>query len=632
MISNEVTKRRVINKQLPNLLLAVICLGTLLLTLPTIGDNIDDPNMIVYLNHDEGGFMDIAWSYYSGERRISSQWPSEYGLELRYLTDFSKVALSPFIEFEPGTFVLILRWLYLFAWILSFFALWHLVGYHFGSNWQGLLAVALLATRPVFPFIYEHLKPEPLVLLVMLVGLDYTLRIIKEPLRRRNLLIATGCASIAFLIKYAGIFLLPAIVASMFFARRYQSNLGNEKSAFPEIRISWILPALPGLIMIFMPILLISFYVRQSSGSTWYEEFGLWKSILQNKAIFYMITAGILLTLLSCVMFVLKKIKRPSVEKIMKRVNELNSYSLIACSLFAFGVIIFGFRWILFPRHLFDTYAQMGQNVFRGEMLIIFGEPTLSCLKRIYAKISEFDPIIISIFLFYIGMEIYGMRKKIKDSPLMICKRLVLLVFAASAFIIMFSHIRMTPTHTLPFFVAIAILSIQGLHMFHDAFKSRRVLSRVITLFIILLFLYDISVNAATIVRERMYQFRGHEDIAYEIGDWWRKNISPDTKVVSAHLRQGYIPPEYKNIETPDWGEKFNAQKIRELIDKYKPGIVYYNQNDKIFNAGTIPPLEEILPDRKVNLLKSFENMPGNYAKHPGCRFLVYEVLYEKDS
>ncbi len=311
--------------------LILACCFSFILTVPVIRSNVNDPNMIVYFCADEGDQMDLVWSYYSGEKRDSYQWDYDYGLERLYLADFARLVLSHFMVLTPGTFVLMLRWLYLLAWIASFFALWRLISYHFGKGWQPALAVLLLAVRPAFVYFSNNLKPEPLVLLFMIIGLDYTMRIIEDPFKRRNLLIAIACASVAFMIKFAGLFLLPAIVGSMYLSE-YCSN--TNKRIFPEIKISWIFEAIIGAVLILLLFLSSFFYVRASTGSTFYKEFGLWGSIFKNKLFLFLFLVGLLLMLLSAILWTLNKSKNISLRKFIDKINKVNSYALIACSIF----------------------------------------------------------------------------------------------------------------------------------------------------------------------------------------------------------------------------------------------------------------------------------------------------------
>src|SRR3989338_3512539 len=197
-----------IEKNIVGFALFAAALFSLGLALPTIHNNINDPNLIVYFNHDEGMQMDLAWYYYSGVKRPSLQFEADYGLELFYLAALARMALSRFINFEPVTLILILRWIHLIAWILSFIMLARLVTRHFNAKWMAAVAVGLLAVRPGFASLCDNTKPEPLILLLTLAGMDYAMRLIEPEKRRRSLLFAIFFSVAAFLVKYAGIFLL----------------------------------------------------------------------------------------------------------------------------------------------------------------------------------------------------------------------------------------------------------------------------------------------------------------------------------------------------------------------------------------------------------------------------------------
>lgn len=61
------------------IILPIVCLIAILLLLPIISNNIDDPNMIFYFGGaDEDGLMDLIWLYYSGEIRDSRMGELDY--------------------------------------------------------------------------------------------------------------------------------------------------------------------------------------------------------------------------------------------------------------------------------------------------------------------------------------------------------------------------------------------------------------------------------------------------------------------------------------------------------------------------------------------------------------------------
>lgn len=608
------------------LVLPIACIFSLLLTLPTINNNINTPNRIAYFNADEGGLMDVVWLYYSGEKRESFQWDFDYGLEMVYLADFARSILSRFIDFTPGIFVLILRWIHLLAWVFSFFALWCLVNRHFKSEWQAALCVALLATRPAFAYFSNNLKPEPLVLLIMIMGLNYTLRVIEEPSKKNNLIIAVICAVLAFLVKFAGLFLLPAIILSIYFAKRYDSAFAQNKAAFTQVKNPWIFPLLAGLVITALPLLAIFFYQRKSTGTTWYGQFGLWGSLQQNMFILFMCVVGLLIILSSPLTLFLEKSKNRLVKKVIRLTNELNSYALVVSVVFAVFVILFGFRWLITPGHFLNIYAQFSSTSLSEASSVIGTKGLISAfLWNFTARISVLDYLIFFFFLLYLFQEKHNFNNNLKDNWLRLYKRIALLIFTIPPLIIMFFMLRMAQHHMLPFFVAMSILSVQGCSMFIASLKKRRLLKAIAITLISILFIADIAINAVKVIRSRVYQFNQDEDIAFELDPWWRNNIPPEARIVSDHYIHVYIPSGYKNIRTLNCNEKDRVIRLRELVDTYYPEYVYYNA--RVSEGGILPLPEEIFPGRKLKLVKSFDSAGQAYQRRAGDKFVIYKIV-----
>ena len=605
------------------LILIAVSLFSLSLALPTINSNIDDPNMIVYLNADEGSLMDIIWRYYSGEKRKSFLIDFDYGLEMFYLAKFARFVPPDLFLFSPGSFVLILRWLHLLAWILSFFALWRLVKRHFGDTWQAQIAVILLAIRPAFAYFSGNLKPEPLVLLIMLFGLDYTLRIIDEPLKKGALVMAAACASAAFLVKYAGLFLLPAIIASMFFANRYHSNGHSKQNIFKQIKISWIFPSIIGLVIMLLPLLTMFLYVRKSTGATWYGQYGFWGSLKQNKTILCFGIIGFVSILLSFLALLVNKIRRSFLKKITNLINELNSYALVALGIFLGFTLLIGFGWIINPMHFITIYAQMWSNA--SATLVA------SATRSFADRIQTLDPIVMFLFMCYIVVEIGKRRQNFKDNLPQFYKRLTLLCFLFIPFLAMFSKIRMAQHHVLPFFAVISILGVQGLHMARHSLSNKKTLRSVATAFVAILLLYDVSANGIDTVKARTFQFHQQENIAYAIKKWWHKNIPANTKIAADHYVHAYIPSGYRNVKTLNWNEADRASGLRRLIDEHHPELVYYNEKPNREEKSPMPPIKELLSDKKeAKLVKFFENSPNPYQTNRNLRFVFYKISYQK--
>lgn len=612
-------------KILSYLSLLVICLGSASLVLPTIGNNINNPNMIVYFSSDEGGLMDVIWHYFSGVKRPSFQWDFDYGLEMLYLSDFARTILSHFINFIPGTFVLILRWIHLIAWVCALIALWRLVSYHFRRIWLPVLAVILLAVRPAFAYFSVNLKPEPLVLFFMIVGLDYALRIAERP-SKRNLFIAIAFAALAFVVKYAGIFLLPAIVASMYFSELYQQNIGKRHIIFPRLKLFWILPALCGLVFIAIPLAIVFFYVRKSTGTTWYQEYGIWRSLLQNKAGLYSFVVGASLIFLSPVTWALNRMDNNFLKRVTEWVKTISSFALITGGIFIGFAFLFGLRWLFNPKHFILVYAFLGSTAPTESINILATKGFLyAFFQNLITRIVEVDFILFLLFIFYLGIEIYYWRKNLKGNPLQLYKRLVLLIFLVPFLMLVCSMMRFTLHHMLPFSVAMIILALVGIDIFLNEYNGKKSLKDAIVCLISILLVIDVGFNGASVIKTRIHQFNQKYDIAYEVAGWFKENIPLNAKVIAEHYSSVYIPPEYKNIKTLDWNLTDRDRKLRKLAQDYKPQFIYYNENP--YDGQPLMPIREMLPGKKVKLVKSFDSSGRRYQRKPGDKFVIYEVL-----
>lgn len=617
-------------KRINIVFLFLICAAASLLVIPTINNNINDPNLIVYFNADEGYQMDLIWRYYTGQIRGSYQMDFDYGLEMLYLSDVARILFSKFIDFSPGTFVLILRWLHLISWVGALIALWYLVGYHFEKGWQQILAVLLLAVSPAFAYFSNNLKPEPLVLFFMIMGLNYTLRIIDNPMRRRNLFIAIACASIAFIVKFAGIFLLPAVVAAMYFSERYRERGFNASSdgAFPRIKHSWILESLIGICLIALPFLFIFSYVRKLSGVTFYEEFGILETLLKYKITFFVMFIGTIFILASLLFFFLNKSKNSQLTKVMGKINEINSYAFIVAGTFFGFLLLFGVRWIIAPKSFIDAYAY-NLSDFTG--VFAMEGPTITnqfgrYLENIIAKLISSDALILTLLGVYLIIELYFRRQNLLNFKLQFYKRLTLLIFLIPFFLSLFTFGRFKQHHMLPFFVAISILVIQGIYIFNSNSNIKRIFKISFLALIGALLAVDISANAALTVKSRVNEFHQYEDVAFSVAKWLRESISTDTLIVADHYTRVYIPGEYKNIKVFKGYLPDRIKEFRYLVNAYRPKIIYYNEGAS--GAEAMPPIDKILPDKKLKLLKSFDSKDRSYCRRDGDKFLIYEVLY----
>ncbi|MCM8761093.1 MAG: glycosyltransferase family 39 protein [Candidatus Omnitrophica bacterium] len=612
---------------LPNYaVLIILCIGSLILVMPTIGQNIQDPNMIVYFNADEGGLMDEIWYYYSGIKRDSFQWDFDYGLEMVYLAAFGRSILSKFIDLAPGHFVLILRFIHLVAWVLSLIALWRLIERHFGSGWQQVLPVALLATRPAFDYLSNSLKPEGLVLLFMMIGLDYTLRLIDSP-SLKNIVVASAMAALAFIVKFAGLFLVPVVIVGLYLSKR--CGKGHNMIIERVGKMSWVLPGICGLIIAFFPLLVLIFYTRKSTGLTWYAQYGLWGSIVQIPAIIYLIIIGAILIVISAALYAMTGRLHGRIKKIFDRINEINSYGLFSVGLFAGFVAIFGLKWIVNPRHLINIYGQFGPIAIQRDHAIA-GIAAKGWLGYFFEKLADkilvFDPAILFLGLFYICVELVYWRKSFVADKKNFCKRATLLIFASPLFANLMFQGRFEQHNVLPFFAAASILAVQGVLLFNKYSPFPLLLKNGLLAFCIMVLLGDIAINGSLLAQARLYRFYQNEDVVFELAKWWRDTIPKEASVIAEHHSRVYIPPEQKNIKVLNWNGLDKANEMRRLVESHSPRYIYFKE--EVEEKGGISSLEKLLPGRKTCLIKAFNSAGRRYQRHPNEKFVIYEVLY----
>lgn len=616
----------------PYLFLVFIIAAVLLAAIPTIKANIEDPNMVVYANADEGWLMDTTWFYFSGEKRASFRIDSEYGLFMIYLADISKMALSKFMTFTPGTFVLMLRWIYLLAWIVSLAALWRLVGRHFGRGWPQALAVSLLAARPAFPYLLANLKPDGLMLLFIILSLDYMLRVIDGE-HTKNAALALCFASLASVVKFEGLFILPSLTITLYLVKKY-SLVGKNgpslkgsvffkefRNAFPKILF------FSGVTLAGMVFIALFFYVRDVSGLTWIKEFGLAGALKKNTYVACVLLAGVILISLSILSAAVRKYGPPSVRSVMSEADKLSSYFLIVVFFFAAWTALFGFKWIIKPMYLINIYvpfamAILGMGAMRTAESIGYLSSFIQCV--IY-KLKAFDIIIFLIFLIYLVVEFRIMRRDVKKQPPAFFKRMSLIAFLAMPFMVIFSIFFIGRHNLLPFYAAASILSIEGLRMLLDK-KTRTRIERSIAALLIFLFVLDIGINTRNSVRDRMSQMNQKRDIAFEIKDWFKNNIRTSAVIAAAPHHYNYIPEGYTNVKVYKGFLTSDFSGLSSFLDKNKFEYVYFNKGRS--QAGAVPfdDIKKILNEKGFILIKTFKSAGRGFQRFPDDEFVVFRL------
>ncbi|MBU0604869.1 MAG: glycosyltransferase family 39 protein [Candidatus Omnitrophica bacterium] len=601
--------------------LILICIGSLAITFPTIANNSSNPDLITYFSADEGGLMDEAWYYYSGEKRDSFQWDIDYGLEMVYVADLSRAVLSKFMKIGPGTLVLILRWIHLLSWLGALVALWLLIGRHFGKGWGQAIAVALLAVRPALLYFMNSLKPEPLVLLLIIVGLDYTLRIVEKP-ARSNVVIAVACAAAAMVVKFSGIFLLPVIVGALYLGDIYRAAPGKGLvTTRAEAKFAWTFPMLLSIPMIAAPFLAIFFYVRRHNGLTLYQEYGLVQSMSLYKIVYLVWFAAAALIAVSFLMFTMNRSKNRLVIKVMQHVNRINSYAIIVGAVFSVSFAVFGARWFTMPRHFIDTYVYNGMDFSGGEVvqgIRSAAEFFTVFFKGVWEKIISFDPVIFTFIGLYIINETRLFERGGAIDRAGRYKRCVLLIFLLPFFASIFTMGRLAGHHMLPFFMVAAILAVQAAEIF------TKINRKYLCLLVYIILLADIGVYGIDMARSNLYKVRQREDTVFTIARWWRVNVPPDARIVAQHHMQVYVPEEYKNVRRLHWNGKDEEAQLRKLIREYSPRYIYHRKTPD----GTVGAfdIETVLPEKKLRLIKVFDDSGIGYRRTPGEKFFIHEI------
>jgi hypothetical protein len=372
--------------------------------------------------------------------------------------------------------------------------------------------------------------------------------------------------------------------------------------------------------------MLIIFYVRKSTGHTWYEQYGFWGSLAKSASMRSLFLAGLALVCLSGALWVLNRRARGFLRTIADFVNAVNSYACIVCALFAFSTLVFGFRWLISPKDFILTYSQIASAASGTQALQLAktGSVASAFLHNIVSRIMTCDPLILGLFLFYAVAELRAFDKNMDKDPVPLFKRLTLLVFLLPFALFMFSGLRLEQHHMLPFFVAMSALGLGGIRMWLAEFRGRAGMRRITVACAVLVLSLDIVGNGTRMAQARAHQFEQREDVAFEFSRWWHKNIPRDAVVVADHYTRVYIPPEYKNIKTTTWTIK-RRERFCELVRAYRPQFIYYNAGPS--GGEPFPAIEKLLPGYKVELVALFDSAGRSFQRKAGDKFVVYRMI-----
>ena len=600
----------------------VVCVLGIYAVFPLLIQNIYTPNLITYFNEDEGYLMDLIWSYFSGVVQPGSKGDVDYGLMMVYISDLA-CFFTKYIDFSPGGFVLILRWIHLLSWLGCILVLWRLITNHFNENKIYILSILIFAVNPSFIYYTVSSKPDYTSLLFVILGLNFILKIIDE-YSKKYLFFALCCAAIGLLIKFVGVFLLPPTILAVWLAKKR----GENDFKLPQFKNLWFYPALIFNILILTPIMGMFFYVRRTTGKTYFEEFGFLGSFVQAKIILLWYLIAFIFLLGVIFFYYLEKNKNKAHNALAL---EGISTAVWICAMFIGILVIFGFRWVFMPQHFLTTYGQIIFMNFSGGYILrssgsvyIFLREAMSAIGDRLFSIAH----ILAFFLLYIGGEGYLVyRKKLPIRDSLFYKKKVLLVFLSPFFLILFTPGMFTVHHMLPFLVVLYIFIIHGILVWRNILAEKNSLLSLVYFYGFIFIISGwISINGINIFHQYQHIQKRKYDVAFEIKKWFEANISDTARVITDHPSRVYVPDQLKEWKTVDMSVPHFQEKLKEAISLFKPDYIYYNLGSG--NLLQVPKLEEIATLKEsVVLIAEFDSSSRLYQRRMGDKFVVYKVV-----
>ena len=590
--------------------LLVVWAATLVLVLPTIHAHLDNPNMVIYGNGDEGGQMDLIWSYYSGEHRDSFQWDFDYGLEMVYLAGAAKLLLAPWMTVTPVTFVVLLRWIHFLSWLAALGLFWRLVGRHAGRGWPQQIGVLLLAVRPAWAYLANNWKPEPLVLVLLLLGLDAVLRYVEQPSRVR-LAVASLCAAAAFTVKYFGLMLLPAIAAALYRDRRRRADA--KSAAVPLRRASWMIYALGGTALLGFIAAALLGYVRKSTGMTWAAQYGFWRTLHLIPVLMKAWLLGWGLIAASGAMALLR---RQAAWR--RRIDALNSALCAAAAGFAAWMLITGAGWLLHPRQFIIAYSQLVPIALHSHAEPLHGGWVSAWLQHVGRIMRQgVGAGLCAAAVIALVAAFLAHRRGIRADSLVRNKQAVLLWFCAGFALLIASMVRCEPHHLLPLVSALVLLILLEVRTMARLPAGRRVLLPLLGVLIAL----EIAANARLLIETRLQAARYRDDVVYDVQSWWEQHMPREAVILADHYVYAYIPPGYPHL-TVLQDYNLNPKMLRDTAENIQPQFLYINEG----HETPVPPVSELLPAYQAEVVKIFDSQDRRFRRKPADRFVIYRL------
>jgi hypothetical protein len=638
MIESKVTTmstfRNLINSPFLAILVAILFIA---LVVPTLFYNIkSDLRLIPYFSLDEGYGRDLAWYYYSGQKLETFQYSLDYGVEYQLIVDLLARPIGLFVKLNPNGLLLIMRIFHFICGILALIFLWKLTKRHFsGFLFPSIMTIGLVIS-PSFLWWLDHVKPEPFLMLLLILSFDYTLRILEDN-SWKNLILAIAFSAAAFMVKLIGLFLLPGVIITLFLSGLIKDNSLNRQQILKALKkigkgillvLIFILIALTIVIPIGSKI-----YLQNKSKFSDLEQFQNNFEPTPDMILFLLLAVGLLVAIYIFVLLWLRKKKASSL--ILKQVNILPIFLLVSA--------IIGYHWSL---NLFEwviTYARWLHqqqtaplNLFQSSNILQSVNFLIMNGKGWFLTILQIDAvglISLTLLLAYFIAEIVFKPWLVPHEKIRCLKRLILICFCICflGFLILFQS-RFASHHIIILNIIFLLLGLEGLHIFRLKYKKGTAFKLILIFYVASLLIIFYQRTCLTIIW-RINKIKQRYDVVYLIDRWWKQHYPYDTKIVADAPYYIYIPSEFNYVVFvqprlfKDLSFKTNSDNLKQVISKEKPKLIFYNEGTR--GGDTPPVLTELLKNYKNIKLKEIMEFNGEHFEHQrftGDRFVVYEV------
>lgn len=595
-----------------------------------------DPRLIPYFDADEGYGRDLAWYYYSGEKLETFQYSLDYGVEYYLIIDLIARPVSLFIPLTPNRLLLIMRLFHFICGLMAVFFLWKFTKRHFPSNWIPTFTCLSLIASPQFVWYLDHIKPEPFLVILIILGLDYTLRMLDNP-SWKNLSLAVFFSASAFMIKLRGIFLLPSILLVLYFLPLSGNKTITKSDIYKIIKqMALLLLSVIVLILLILSIIIpigSKFYLKLKTKNFDLEQFiSTFNPPKSLSILIYIVMTLLVIACISLIIFLYRKNK------------ESIFYKKIAIlPLFIASSVLVGYRWSF---NLFDwvfTYTRwllqqkaaplnlfLKSDFFQAIQLLI---KNINGWLVVFAQNDALEITGIILLIIYFAAEVIVKPWRNPAETKRFLKRIVMLSFCLVFIIFLFLfQSRLTAQHLIMTSTFFLLLSYEGLRLIFIKVRPKKALFSVVIILTLTLVLLNLYKREHEVFRRRIYTLRKKTDIVHTIALWWKENCPYDTKIVADSPCWAYIPSEFNNVFfvkpgpglLKDSSFKPNPEHLKNIILEEKPEIIYYysSQEDKDLSVK----LEEILKEFSYKKIKEFKQNTSHSFRLLEDDFIVYQA------